>query len=436
MENNREEINYFLDKLPKILGSIVKSRKDLIDLKIYLPENERKLVRWLLNHGQFEYKDLFSGYSDDNEIIEWLSQKSLDTNFSNLPRIVLGIWDTFKSHRRRWPNPGENNSYLRWIQINWNDIPLKKPDYVTFFGIKKEDIWFYSVQNWILNLVWFFNKSLILKMQKYEKSRIFESTNNKLKGWSIQRSVVDALIYRELKTRVSQVRGGILGVFIEPLGVMAVFLVLFTLLRGNKGSLDILLFLGSGIVLFTLFSDIAIRSSNAMLANEALFYYRPVKPIDTVIARTLVESGLYAIVFLVIILGTFLLRETIIIDNILLLIFSYLGLVVFSFGVGVILMVATFIYPSIIQFIPLMMRPLWFISGIFLSLNSLPSWIRPYLSWNPIFQAIELTRHSFTKNYYLNYDEVSMIYLWQCAFISLFLGLWLYSNNEKNLLTR
>ena len=100
------------------------------------------------------------------------------------------------------------------------------------------------------------------------------------------------------------------------------------------------------------------------------------------------------------------------------------------------LLVATFIYPTLIQLIPLAMRPLWFMSGVFISLSNLPQWLRPYVSWNPIFQAIELTRHSFTKNYYLNYDEVSMIYLWQCAFISLFLGLWLYSNNEKNLLTR
>ena len=40
-----------------------------------------------------------------------------------------------------------------------------------------------------------------------------------------------------------------------------------------------------------------------MSANEALFFYKPVKPIDTVIARTIVESGLYGIVFIVIILG-------------------------------------------------------------------------------------------------------------------------------------
>ena len=47
-------------------------------------------------------------------------------------------------------------------------------------------------------------------------------------------------------------------------------------------------------------TDIALRSLKAMEANEALFFYRPVKPIDTVIARSLVEAGLYGVMLLVI----------------------------------------------------------------------------------------------------------------------------------------
>ena len=39
-----------------------------------------------------------------------------------------------------------------------------------------------------------------------------------LSGWQIQWRVVDALVYRELRTRVSEVRGGFLGVLLQPLG--------------------------------------------------------------------------------------------------------------------------------------------------------------------------------------------------------------------------
>lgn len=173
-----------------------------------------------------------------------------------------------------------------------------------------------------------------------------------------------------------------------------------------------------------------------MTANEALFFYKPVKPIDTVIARAIVEAGLYAIVFIVIILSTYLIRQEIIISDISLLFQAYIALVLFSFGVGLFLLIATFIYPSIIQLIPLAMRPIWFLSGVFISLNALPQWLRPYLSWNPIFQAIEITRHSFSQNYILDKSLVSISYLWTCSVISCFTGLLFYSTNEKRLLTR
>ena len=111
-----------------------------------------------------------------------------------------------------------------------------------------------------------------------KENRLYRKSNgNFTKGFNTQINVTSALIYRELKTRVSEVKFGVLGVFIEPLGVMIVFLTIFSLLRGRNNTIDIVLFLGSGIVLYTLFNEVAIRSLNAMKANEALFFYRPVK---------------------------------------------------------------------------------------------------------------------------------------------------------------
>ena len=172
-----------------------------------------------------------------------------------------------------------------------------------------------------------------------------------------------------------------------------------------------------------------------MSANEALFFYKPVKPIDTVIARSLVETGLYGIVYLVILFSVFLIRQKLILNDISLLVQSFLALVIFSFGVGLFLLVATFVYPFLNQIIPLTLRPIWFISGVFISINNLPQLIRPYVAWNPILQAIEIARHSLEEEYLLN-SLISLNYLWSCSVISLFLGLWVYSYNEKRLLTR
>jgi len=258
---------------------------------------------------------------------------------------------------------------------------------------------------------------------------------NAISGWQVQRNVISALVYRELKTRVSEVRFGVLGVFIEPLGVMAVFLAIFSAIRGNRGTLDVALFLMCGIVLFTLFNDIAIRSLNAMKANEALFFYRPVKPIDTVIARGLVESGLYAIVLLVISMAIFLMREQWMLADPPLLAICFICLAATALGLGLILMVAGHRYPSLHQFVPLAMRPLWFISGVFFSTSALPAWLLPWISWNPVVQAIELSRHAFNPDYVLP-EAISLPYLVTCTALSCCIGLWIYSNNERLLLTR
>ena len=262
--------------------------------------------------------------------------------------------------------------------------------------------------------------------------------NKYFRGFRIQRNVISALIYRELKTRISEVQFGVVGVFIEPLGVMSVFLIIFTIireLRGIRGILDVELFLVSGIVLFTLFNEIAIRSLNALQANEALFFYRPVKPIDTVIARSVVETGLYSLVLIVITGGIFLYKEKWVLDNFALTAITFLSLSLCAMGTGISFMVAGHRYPFLNQLIPIVLRPFWFVSGVFYSLSSIPQWLRPLVSWNPILQAIELTRHSFNSNYFIS-NSISLNYLMTCGIVSFTFGLWIYLNNEKILQTK
>mgnify|MGYP002014371258 CR=1 FL=1 len=413
------------------------SRNDLLALDFQNLNNERLLVGWLLKHGQYEYPNLLEGDINNNEILEWLSTPSSDINYKSLPKIILGIWESNSSHKRKWSNPQEGRLYEIWLRHEWSNINIILPTYRNIFKENKINKIHSNLIYFLIRIGLIFRILDNLVSSYFEISSINKSIRTKIDGWIIQRNVVDGLVYRELKTRVSTAKFGVIGVFIEPLGQIFMFLLLFSLIRGNnRGSLDIILYLASGICLFSVFSDIGIRSANAMIANEALFFYRRVKPIDTVIARTIVETGLYSIVFITIIIGCYLLREEIILNDITLLILSCFGLVIYSLGLGIFLMVSAHVYPIVLQLIPIVMRPLWFISGVVISLNSLPQWLRPYISWNPVLQAIELVRHAFSTNYVIRSDEVSLLYLWQCALISLCLGLWIYTSNEKRLLTR
>lgn len=255
-------------------------------------------------------------------------------------------------------------------------------------------------------------------------------------NFRIQKNVVNALIYRELKTRISNVRFGVFGLFIEPLGVLTVFLLIFSLLRGARNDIDTALFLTVGIVFFTLFNEIAIRSIRSIEANEALFFYKAVKPIDTVIARAIVETCLYSIVLIILILVIFFLKGIWTLDKFFIITSSFLTLSLFSFNIGLLLMVAGHKYPIIKQLVPLFLRPLWFTSGIFFSINQIPTGIRDWLSWNPILQSIEIARNGLTENYIIDPGIISFQYFIWISFFSTCISYWIYIRNERLLLTR
>jgi len=254
-------------------------------------------------------------------------------------------------------------------------------------------------------------------------------------AWEMQRRVVGALVYRELKTRVSEVRFGVVGVFIEPVGVVAVFVLLFGFLHHHPVGINPQLFLVPGAVCFAMFVEITVRSLNAMRANEALFFYKPVKPIDAVIARSLVETGLYSIVCLAILAFLYLFQEHVTMDDFPLFAISFLALSLASFGLGLISMVVGFLNPSAHQLLPILLRPLWIISGAFFSAAALPQWLRPLICLNPILQAVELNRRAIASDYPLP-DEISLPYLLLFASLSCIIGLYAYHENERKLLTR
>lgn len=254
-------------------------------------------------------------------------------------------------------------------------------------------------------------------------------------GWGIQRRVIGALVYRELKTRVSEVRFGVAGVFIEPVGVIIVFVGLHHLISHKTPGIDASLFFTPGAVYFSMFTEIAIRTLNAMKANESLFFYRPVKPVDTVIARALVEMGLMAIVYLVVLGGIFLLSEQVMMNDFPLLVISFLALAATAAGLGLIFLVAGHRYPILHQLLPISIRPLFLISGIFFSTYYLPQWLQPWMTWNPILQAVELSRQALSYDYQVP-ESISLPYLLALAAVSCCLGLWIYRNNERLLLTR
>ena len=239
----------------------------------------------------------------------------------------------------------------------------------------------------------------------------------RLSGWQVQWRVVDALVYRELRTRVSDVKGGFLGAIDAHRG----------------GNLNIVLFLGSGTVLFTIFSQIANRSTDAMEANEALLFYKPVKPIDTVIARTISETGLYTCCLLVICIGTWIVLDQVYMSNLGLFFFTILLAACIGFSTGLIFMTISHLVPGFKQTALWVPRILWFLSGVPFQYWFFPPATRIFFVWNPLMHVIELNRKSMSDDYFT--PDANLEYAVISAVALLTVSLWIYYNNERKLLT-
>ncbi len=98
-------------------------------------------------------------------------------------------------------------------------------------------------------------------------------------------------------------------------------------------------FLLNGLIPFFIFSSISNRSVGAIEANQGLFNYRPVKPIDTIIARALLETLIYVAVYILLMLIVWMAGEYFEITNFLQLVLTWSLLIILSCGIGLIFMV-------------------------------------------------------------------------------------------------
>lgn len=253
-------------------------------------------------------------------------------------------------------------------------------------------------------------------------------------GFHIQKATVTALFLRELKTRFGKYRLGYCWALLEPvLHLFVLWIVFDYVMQRAMADISFPVFLLNGLIPYFLFSNIATRSINAVEANQGLFNYRPVKPVDTIIARTILELFIYIMVYFLLMTLLLISGETI--DHVNLISLFTVGflLVVFSFGCGLIVMVAGNAFPEMEKFLPVIIKPLYFISCIMFPLSSVPKEYWRWLTWNPLLHAVELARGAVARSY--QSDGASLAYLAISTLAVLFVGLLLYRNREEAMLT-
>jgi capsular polysaccharide transport system permease protein len=263
------------------------------------------------------------------------------------------------------------------------------------------------------------------------------ATNKQRSSLEVLKDVVFALFIREIKTRFGTYRLGLVWAFLEPMAFVLIISALRSfrssgsLFGGEAYGIPYPLFLTLGYIPFQLFSKLLTQGAAAVNANQGLFNYRQVRPIDAILARTLLEVLVFSGVLLTFIaLFWWFGFEATIADPLrLVVVFGLLSLL--GGGIGMIICVGQLRFPELGKVVPLLTRPLFFISGLFFSLNDIPTQYHHYLLWNPILHAIELIRNACYHAY--NVDSVSMAYLASIALVTVFFGLAMYRLDWKRM---
>lgn len=232
-------------------------------------------------------------------------------------------------------------------------------------------------------------------------------------GGLTQARVVFALALRETRTRFGAHQLGYIWALLEPVFWIATFAGMFLLIhRATPMGMAVIPFLVTGIVTYELAVKTADRVSLSIDGNKALLFYPHVQPLDLVLARGALEFATSLTVFAVLMGGYFLATQSFVIDDILRVLFG-LGLAgLFGTSLGTVLC-ALAVYSNATQRIKgPVMRPLFWISGLFFSVNGLPSQLRDYLLWNPIIHCVELVRDGWFPSYTAHYASPSYVMVW------------------------
>lgn len=238
-----------------------------------------------------------------------------------------------------------------------------------------------------------------------------------LQGWGIQRRVIHAVMMREVRTRFGRNRLGYLWAFVEPI----FWVVTFAAVRYMMGArppagMDMLSFLATGVITFILFRTTVNHSMASILGNRPLLFYPQVRPLDIALARSLLEGATLAAVFVVLLSANGLYQGQLRIDDALSVIAGLLLAWLLGVGLGLFCMGLSVYSAAVERIVPIVMRPMLFISGVFFTASELPDDLRAVLLYNPVLHAVELVRDGWFREFHSDHFDLAYVIGWILLF--------------------
>ena len=209
----------------------------------------------------------------------------------------------------------------------------------------------------------------------------------------MKRRTLDIILYRtyaELKSEAKRTYIGVLWWIIEPILFMSIFYFVFGVLF-QRGTEDFVPFLLIGLALWRWFLSTVMECSSAITANRGLIQqvYVPNYVFPTIVILTNVAKFLVVLVILFVFLYLWGIPLTWHWLESILVLLSTLSFIV---GFAYVFAALTPLLPDMKLLLENALRGLFFLSGIFYDISSLPEPYADWLRWNPIATVIDQLR--------------------------------------------
>ena len=251
--------------------------------------------------------------------------------------------------------------------------------------------------------------------------------------WVTQCLVIRALFKREIVTRFGKYRLGLFWMLFEPLmSVLVVGLIIGKIAGRAVPEIPYAFFLLNGFLLLKLFTSPMSAGVKAIQANSGLLIYPSVKPLDTLMARFLFDFVTTGFAFCLFCICAVWIGVRPDLSHLDVILCAYLFTWLCGCGFGMVFGVVAAHYSEFEKVVPVIQRPLLFVSAVLFPTNVLPGHVREILLYNPLVHTIESSRHALFPLY--KAEGVNLVYPGCIGVIVLAVGLNLfqYKRNELN----
>ena len=245
--------------------------------------------------------------------------------------------------------------------------------------------------------------------------------------------VVFALIMREMSTTYGRSAGGYIWAILEPVGAIALLTFVFSFaFRSPALGISFPLFYATGYLPFMFYTGAATNISMSIRFNKQLLFYPRVTYIDSIFARFLLSFLTHVLVFYIMIFGIFVLTETRSTLQFQYIFSAFSMAAALAFGVGVVNCFLFEVFPSWQRLWSVLNRPMFILSSIFFTIESVPEPFRTFLLYNPLVHIVSEIRRGFYP--YYGGVHVSYTYVYVVSIVLTGIGLFLLKRYNKDIL--